>query len=373
MRVTVVDPPAYTPPYDHALCAALARHGAEVELATSRFRHGPVQAPEGYTRSIRFYRRGNRSAVWKAAQHPLDMLGLARRLRRDRRDVVHFQWLPIPQLDRRLVRRFARPLVMTAHDVLPREGGRGRRRATRDLLEQMDAVVVHSEHGRGRLLGEVGIAPDKVRVIPHGAFDYLTRLPEEVPIDPAVGPLDGRKVVLCFGLMRPYKGIEVLIEAFASAPDDAVLLVVGRAMMPLDPLRRRARELGISERVRIVPRFVSDPEIPAYFRRADLVVLPYLEIEQSGVLCTALAFGTPLVASAVGAFVEVGERHGAARLVPPGDAGSLGRALAELLADDRARAQLAQAARRAAAEAYSWDRAAALTVDLYRALEVGSG
>jgi glycosyltransferase involved in cell wall biosynthesis len=174
-------------------------------------------------------------------------------------------------------------------------------------------------------------------------------------------------------LMRPYKGIEVLIEAFASAPDDAVLLVVGRAMMPLDPLRRRARELGISERVRIVPRFVSDPEIPAYFRRADLVVLPYLEIEQSGVLCTALAFGTPLVASAVGAFVELGERHGAARLVPPGDAGSLGRALAELLADDGARAQLAQAARRAAAEAYSWDRAAALTVDLYRSLEVGSG
>jgi glycosyltransferase involved in cell wall biosynthesis len=368
MRVTVVDPPAYTPPYDHALCAALARRGLEVELATSRFRHGPVAAEDGYSRSIRFYRWGNGSAALKALQHPVDMLALARHAARDRRDVVHFQWLPIPQLDRRLIRRFGRPLVLTAHDVLPREGGPARRRATRELLDEVDAVVVHSEHSRDRLLGELGIAPDRVRLIPHGAFDYLTRLPEEVPISPAVGALEGRKVVLCFGLMRPYKGIEVLIEAFAAVPDDAVLLIVGRAMMPVEPLQERARALGISERVRIVPRFVSDPEIPAYFRRADLVVLPYLEIEQSGVLCTALAFGAPLVASAVGAFVELGERHGAARLVPPGDAPSLGRALTELLADDDAREALAQAARRAASEAYSWDEAAARTLDLYRAL-----
>jgi glycosyltransferase involved in cell wall biosynthesis len=373
MRVTVVDPPAYTPAYDHSLCAALARQGPEVELVTSRFRHGPVQAPEGYSRTIRFYRRGNESAAWKAAQHPFDMLGLARAVGRDHRDVVHFQWLPIPQLDRRLVRRFDPPLVMTAHDVLPREGGAARRRATREVLDQMDAVVVHSEHGRGRLLDELGIAQDKVRVIPHGAFDYLTRLPEEVPLDRAVGALDGRKVVLCFGLMRPYKGIDVLIEAFASAPADAVLLVVGRAMMPLEPLQRRTRELGISDRVRLLPRFISDPEIPAYFRRADVLVLPYLEIEQSGVLCTALAFGTPIVASAVGAFVELGERHGAARLVPPGDALSLGRTLTELLADDEGRAALSEAGRRAAAEAYSWERAAKLTVELYRSLQERSG
>jgi glycosyltransferase involved in cell wall biosynthesis len=373
MRVTLVDPPAYTPAYDHALCTALARHGLDVELATSRFRHGPVQAPEGYSRTIRFYSWGNKSAAWKAAQHPLDMLRLARAVGRDHRDVVHFQWLPIPQLDRRLARRFRPPLVMTAHDVLPREGGTARRRATREVLEQMDAVVVHSEHGRGRLLGELGIAPHKVRVIPHGAFDYLTRLPEEVPLDRTLGALDGRKVVLCFGLMRPYKGIDVLIEAFASAPTDAVLLVVGRAMMPLGPLERRTRELGISERVRLLPRFISDPEIPAYFRRADLVVLPYLEIEQSGVLCTALAFGTPIVASAVGAFVELGERLGAARLVPPGDARSLARTLTELLADDDGRAALSHAARRAAADAYSWDRAAELTIELYRSLQERSG
>ena len=196
-------------------------------------------------------------------------------------------------------------------------------------------------------------------MIPHGSFEYLAALPADVPIDPAAGDLDGRKVVLCFGLMRPYKGIDVLVEAFAATPDDAVLLVVGRAMMPLEPLRRRARELGIADRVRFVPRFITDPEIPAYFRRADLVALPYREIEQSGVLFTALAFGRPMVLSDVGGFTEVAEQHGAARLVPAGDAGALGRTLSHLLTRRPGAARdLAAAARRAAEGPYSWQRAA---------------
>ena len=82
MRVTVVDPPAYTPPYDHALCAALAERGLDVELATSHFRYGRSPAPQGYRRTECFYRVRPGSAAAKALQHPLDMLRLARRLRR---------------------------------------------------------------------------------------------------------------------------------------------------------------------------------------------------------------------------------------------------------------------------------------------------
>jgi glycosyltransferase involved in cell wall biosynthesis len=241
------------------------------------------------------------------------------------------------------------------------------------LAGHLDAVVAHSDEGRRRLVDELGLPAARVRVIPHGAFDYLTRLPKETPLDAGVGDLEGRRVVLSFGLVRPYKGVDLLIEAFAAAPEDAVLLVVGRAMMPIDPLRHRARELGIADRVRFVNRFITDPEIPAYFRHADLVVLPYREIEQSGVLFTALAFGCPLILSAVGGFTEVGERHGAARLVPPGDVVALGDAITELLGDDGARARLADAARRAAAGPYSWDNAADMTHSLYTELADGSG
>jgi glycosyltransferase involved in cell wall biosynthesis len=371
MRVTVVDPPAYTPPYDHALCTALARRGLDVELVTSRFRFATVPPPEGYRRVEAFYRRRPGSAAAKALQHPWDMSRLARRLRRGAAGVVHFQWFPIPALDRALVRAFPRPIVLTAHDVLPREVRRGTAAGARALLRAVDAVVVHSEAGRSRLVTEAGVDPARVHVIPHGAFEHLAEAGPITPAPAALEGLDGRRVVLFFGLVRPYKGVDLLVEAFAAAPEDAVLLVVGMPRIPIEPLERRARELGIGDRVRFVPRFVPDAELPAYFRRADVVALPYREIDQSGVLYTALAFGSPLLLSAVGGFPEVAA-HGAARLVEPGSLESLRTGLVELLGDAGERARLAEAARALVREEHSWDAVAEATERLYRRLLEGS-
>jgi glycosyltransferase involved in cell wall biosynthesis len=369
MRITVVDPPAYTPPYDHALCSALARRGLDVELVTSRFRYGAVRAPQGYRCTEGFYRFGAGSPVAKALQHPLDMTRLARRLRGAGRGVVHFQWLPIPALDRALLRAFPRPVVLTAHDVLPREVRRGAAVGTRAVLRGVDAVVVHSEAGRSRLVDELGVEPARVQVIPHGAFEHLTTPGTGTPA--GLEGLDGRRVVLFFGLVRPYKGVDLLIEAFAGAPADAVLLVVGMPRTPIEPLQRRAHELGIGDRVRFVPRFVPDEELPSYFHRADLVALPYREIDQSGVLYTALAFGAPLLLSAVGGFPEVAAR-GAARLVEPGDMASLREGLVAMLDDTDGRRRMSEAALLLAREEHSWDSVAEATEGLYRRLLEGA-
>jgi glycosyltransferase involved in cell wall biosynthesis len=233
----------------------------------------------------------------------------------------------------------------------------------------MDAVVIHSEHGAARLRDEVGLDPAKVHVIEHGAFDYLTRMPDPAPLPAELAGAEG-PVVLFFGLLRPYKGIDVLLEAFQSV-EGAELWVVGRAMMPLDPLRELAERAP--GRVRMLPRFITDPEIPALMRSADVVVLPYREIEQSGVLYTALAFGKPIVLSAVGGFTEVAEAHHAARLVPPDDPPALASALNALLSDPAERERLASAASAAAAGPYGWDTVASRTLSLYeRLLDRGS-
>ena len=298
MRVQIVDPSAYTPPYDHALAAALARAGVDVELVTSRFLYGPVPRADGYQVTEAFYRLTARRGLGargrmalKLAEHVPDMLRLRRAARAA--DVVHFQWLTVQPLDAHLLPP-KRPRVLTAHDVLPREPRPGQVAATRRLVRRIDAVVVHSEHGAERLREEVGAPAERVHVIPHGAFDYLTRLPEERPLPSEFEGVDG-PVILFFGLLRPYKGLDVLLEAFGSV-EGAELWVVGMPRMPVEPLRDlAARARGT---VRFVPRFVTDPEIPAFFRRADVVVLPYREIDQSGVLYTALAFARPLVLSA---------------------------------------------------------------------------
>ncbi len=375
MRVHVVDPSAYTPPYDHALCTALARAGAQVDLYTSRFAYGDVPAARLYARHESFYRlahrtrlgrgpRGRRELTVKLAEHVPDML----RYRAAARvaDIVHFQWLTVQPLDVHLLPR-GRPLVLTAHDVLPREPRAGQLRAQRRLYERVDAVIVHTERGRGRLVEQLGVAPERVHVIAHGVLGSglggddargdgspPVRLPAELAGTP--GP-----VVLMPGLLRPYKGLDVLLAAWRGI-EGAELWIVGMARMDIAALRDAA-----PAGVRFLCRFVDDGELAALLERAGMVVLPYRDIEQSGVALTALGAGKPLVLSDVGGFHELGAT-GAARLVPAGDARALHDALARLLGDPTARAQMSARARAAACGPYGWETIAQRTLELYESL-----
>jgi glycosyltransferase involved in cell wall biosynthesis len=363
MRVQVVDPSAFTRPYDHALCAALGRAGATVELVTSRFAYGEVPAPDGYAIRELFYNHaagapGSRMRrLSKLADHVPDMLRF-RRLAAGA-DVVHLQWLTMPLFDVSLLPD--RPLVLTAHDLLPREPRPGQLRAQRRLFDRVDAIVVHSEYGRRQLVERLGLAAGKVQIIHHGAFDHVAARPR-APLPPELAPAaGGGPVVLFVGLLRPYKGLDTLLRAWRHV-GGAQLWIAGRPMMPLQSLRAAS-----PDSVRWVPRFVTEGEVAALLERADIVVLPYSRTErfdQSGVLASALAFGTPAVVTDVGGFSEIAAT-GAARLVAPDDPDALGAALAELTADAAARARMAAAARTAAHGPYSWERSARETLALY--------
>ena len=360
IRVDLVDAPAFTPPYDHSLAAALARAGADVRLVTSRFAYGAAPVPEGYELLEHFYRHavgrpGSRlRRAWKLAEHLPDMLAYEPLARV--RDLVHFQWLGVPAVDALVMPD--RPIVLTAHDLLPRDPRPGQLGAQRRVLRRADAVVVHSEYGRRSLLGGVpGLDEARVHVIRHGAFcppDVAPELPTELAVTDS-------PVALCFGLIRPYKGIATLLEAWRGVRG-AELWIVGRPMMDLGPLRAAA-----PPSVRFVTRFVTEAEQAAVLARADVVVLPYEATERydfSGVLASALGYGKAIVASDVGGFAEVG----AVSLVPPGDAAALRSALSGLLTDPRAREELSLAASRAAAGPYSWDAVALRTLELYETI-----
>ena len=355
MRVQLVDPSADVLPYDHALAGALARHGAEVELVTSRFVHGPVPTPDGYGASTFFYRAGTgwgarrpvlRRAL-KAAEHVPDMLRYRRHA--GAADVSHWQWLWLEALSTRVLPR-GRPQVLTLHNVIRRGRSAGR------LVDSFDAVIVHTRAG-AELLG----GGERVHVVPHGAFEHLTRREDELLLPPELAGVS-RPVVLYFGVVREYKGVDVLLEAMRHVPE-AEAWVVGR---PLGVSMERLRRLGPPGRVRFVDRYVSDAELPAFFRRADVLALPHRTVDMSGVLFAGLAFGKAMVLSDVGGFSEVVEDEGAGRLVPPGDPEALGAALAELIEDGEARRELERRAAAAAVGRYSWDRIAERTLAVYR-------
>ena len=189
-------------------------------------------------------------------------------------------------------------------------------------------------------------------MIPHGVFEHLAEPgPDELPGPPFE---TDKPVVLCFGLMRPYKGIDLLLEAWRGI-EEAELWIAGMPRMDISALQAAA-----PGGVRFVPRFIDGRELPAYFRRADLVVLPYREIDQSGVLFTALAFDKPLLLSDVGGFPEVA-RTGAARTFAAGDARA------------KALAEMSGRARELASGEYSWDEIGRRTLALYGELLAARG
>jgi glycosyltransferase involved in cell wall biosynthesis len=348
VRVSLADPPAFTPQYDHELAAALARAGAEVRLLTSPFRFGELPAPDGYARSERFYPLSSRLFGRSRARLPVkavEHLGVLASLARVRSGVLHLQWLAWPQLDRRL--RLRVPSVFTAHDLLPRRTA-GKERLWRELLGRFDRVVVHSEHGRERL-GEL-VEPARIRVVPH-------------PVTPSEpGRTDDGRTLLCLGVIRPYKGLGDAIEA-ASRVEGARLLVAGDPLEPLDGYRERA---GPRAEWRL--GYLPQAEIDRALGESTVALFPYRpELDQSGALLRALGAGVPAVAYDVGGIAEPVRRFGAGRVVPAGDVDALAAAARELL-DDPGALEEARAGARRAREALTWDAAAAAHLDLYREL-----
>jgi glycosyltransferase involved in cell wall biosynthesis len=348
VRVLLADPPAFTPPYDHELAAALARAGADVELVTSRFRFGAAPEPDGYRRRELFYplssRLFGRSPLrlpLKVAEHPL---GLAA-LRGAQADVLHVQWLPAPELDALLFRPHL-PSVFTAHDILPRRTAH-RTHLWHRLFARFDRIVVHSENGREALAG-LGVETERIRVIPHPVF----------PSDPERSD-DGR-TVLAFGMIRPYKGLGDAIEAVRRA-GGARLLVAGDPLEPLGPYRAEANGLEVEWRL----GYLGPAETDRAFGDATVAVFPYRpELDQSGALLRALGAGVPAVAYDVGGIAEPVRRFDAGRVVPAGDVAGLAAAVHELLSDSAA-LERARAGARHARDELTWDAAAQAHLAVY--------
>lgn len=344
MRVVIADPPAYTPWYDHELAEALARAGADVELATSRFRFAELPPASGYRRVERFYPLSSRLFRRSRARLPLkatEHLGVAASLARMRPDVLHLQWLALPQVDVRM--RFRSPTVFTAHDLLPRRTAEKRDLWTR-LLRRFDRVVVHTERGR-EALAELGIDPV---VISHPVY------PSE-----AVASDDGQ-TILALGVIRPYKGLPDAVEVVRRLPE-ARLLVAGDPAMELGELRDAPRtewRLG----------YLSPLELDRALSAATVAIFPYrAELDQSGALLQALGAGVPVVAYDVGGLAEPISHYGAGRVVPAGDVDALTHATQELLGDAVALSSARAGAERARDE-LTWDAAALKHLELYREL-----
>jgi len=343
MKALLVDPSLFTAPYDAALTEGLIAAGVEPVWATRPTRPGDRQEiPIEHTDPF-FYRRIEAASwfpdklkpVLKGVAHLIGLLGLLRRVRSERPDVVHFQWIVVPALDVpaiALIRRWC-PLVLTVHDTVPFNGQRMswlQRAGHRWPMRLAGRVIVHTRGGRQALIDQ-GVTADKVTVIPHG--------PLRLHVGPPAAPpaRDARCTFLLFGEIKPYKGLDVLIEAMAALPEavrrSARVIVAGRPRMDIAALVQRIQELGLEAHFDLRLRRQSEAEMAALFASADCFVFPYRQIDASGVYFLVKSFGKWLIASRVGIFAEDVVDGVDGFLTPAGDVAALARALGETIAE----------------------------------------
>jgi glycosyltransferase involved in cell wall biosynthesis len=214
------------------------------------------------------------------------------------------------------------PVVVLAHNVLPHE-----RRAVdvplvRALLRRADTVLVHSDEQAAvaRSLADTPVTVTALAPFPPAPASGPARTPDAPPT----------RTLLFFGLVRPYKGLDVLLRALAAGPPDVRLVVAGEFWGGTAETERLVAELGIEDRVELRLGYVPAPELAALFARADALVLPYRTVTGTQHTWLAFAHGLPVVATRVGSLPDQIRDGVDGLLVDPGDVAGLADALRRL-------------------------------------------
>jgi glycosyltransferase involved in cell wall biosynthesis len=376
MKVAMIDPSLFTGRYDDGLCAGLAQAGLDVTLFGRPMRDTDAIAPSAYGYVPRFFRwserlrgalgEGQAFRIAKAVDYGATCLAGSVRGMADA-DVVHVQWLPLAPADRMLLRRLAGrvPLVHTVHNAEAYHADAGVQGAGyRALLDRFDALVVHGETTRAALEAR-GVDRTRIHILPHPPMRLADAMPDDLAAVP--DPLLPR--LLFFGTIRPYKGVDLLVEACLSlwrAGQRFELALVGKPFMDIAPLIERVRQAGFGDRLIMDLGFLREQRLDAHLRKADILAFPYRHIDSSGAFLSALHYGKAMVASDAGMFAALPD--GVAARVPVGNVSALAQALLPLIES----AVIRQAAG-ARASAYGetmgdWKDMALRTAAIYRSV-----
>ena len=378
MKVAMLDPSLFTGRYDDSLCAALAQRGHDVRLVARPMRDTDAIVPHGYSYAPRFFRIGEAARglvgegllgkVFKACEYGLD--AVAGPLDALESDVVHAQWLPFAWADGRLLNRLRKraALVHTVHNAQAFHGdataavqGRG----YMALLPHFDALIVHGEATRAALEGQ-GMDMDRVHLVPHPPMQLATATPDDLAaVPPKVANVPR---ILFFGTIRPYKGLDLLIEAAINLWKDGhnfELAIAGKPFMPVEAQFGKIRGAGFPHRLITDLGFLPESRLDAHLKRADIIAFPYRAIDSSGAFLSALGYGAAMVTSDAGMFGEL--RKSDIAQFPAGDAIALTDVLRPLVDDVAVRSRLAEAAKALDARLGGWDHAAADTEHVYEA------
>ena len=268
--------------------------------------------------------------------------------------VVFMHWMPFfaPAYASMAARLLNAGITVRAvvHNAMPHERQPFAAPLNRRFLERCSSVVALSETVR-RDLTAIGIQ-ENITVRHHPTYDQFGSVLDRHEARQRLDLPDGSRILLFFGLVRRYKGVDVLIEALGRMRTEALVVIAGEWYEDRESCEATIRDLGLEDRIRLVDRYIPDEEVGAYFSAADAVVQPYRTATQSGVVQTAFHFGRPVVVSGVGGLPEMVEHEKEGLVVAPEDPDALAAAL-DRLQDEALLQRMAEGAERARAR-HTW-------------------
>lgn len=286
--------------------------------------------------------------------------------------IVHFHWwtsflFPI-FLTILLINRWrGKILLCEVHNVLGHESNHVDKLLNKIIFNLSSYCIVHSKRNQQQLEKYFAIDSQKIKVIPLGALNFFScKKISKIQARKQLKISSNNKLVLCFGNMRKYKGIDVLINAFALVVKkipDAKLLIAGKNWFNWAPFQQLIKKCHLEKNIITHLKFISFSRTNIYFTAADLVVLPYLKFEaQSGPGRIALAFRKAMIVTRVGGLPELIKNKNC--VVEPNNQKELAKAIVKILKNGKLQRQLEKDSGNLAKK-YSWNKAAKETINLY--------
>jgi len=358
--------------YDHSLCEALHKAGIRPFLLTSQ--------PKPYG-ARRYEASGAYDGVFgpapkwrRALRFLLASLNGFVRARRMGVKLAHFHFFHIGLLEYLnvlLARGLGMRVVTTAHDVGSFRAGESQW-LLRRVYSLCAAVIAHGATARKTLEDKLGVPADRIFTIPIGNYDgLLPSLPTKENARQSFGYADSEFIVLFFGQLKQVKRFDLLVRAVGQArqrgADQIRLLVAGSvADADLTELAALIAECGIEAITQRHSRYIQNDELPRFFAAADVAVLPYDNIYQSGVVLLAMTYGVPVMTSDIAGMLEVVTHEINGITFRAGDVDDL---TARLVDSARGRWDLPELARQARHHVmthHAWERCGVATAEVYR-------
>jgi glycosyltransferase involved in cell wall biosynthesis len=356
------------------LCKSLKKAGIDISLVVTddNIDDGTTEYPllplsPSKAKNVSKYKK-----IFKYYSYLLDIYKL---IRKEKYDVIHFQFFRrrrIESLFFAMLKLIRVKLAHTVHDVTPLNENQLDHFFSLLVYKTADLLFVHSNSNKRTLSQQIKLDEDKIKAVPHGDFD--TYIPDRIVTKPEARKFFGlsqeQNVILFFGAIKEYKGLDSLLNSLSFASKKISNLTLIIAGMP-NPIELKFEYMNIitklPKEIKVIfhDEFIPNAEVAKYFIASDVVALPYRRISHSGVLHLAYSFGRPVIATNVGDFKETIEEGKSGFVMSSNSQENLSEKIIQAFSDSLKLEEMGKYARHLSETKYSWENSAELMKSIY--------